>query len=425
MKLMTRVARQALALSVALVLFSGPAAGQRADDTGVRPPTGRAFASTVVEPPGSLPQPQSPRTPRLPPLAESEWTEEQRAAYQRNRGEGVSENVLRTLIRVPALADRVIPFVKYLASESSIPARHRGILILRTAWLTRSQSLWSTYASRSEAMGLTAAEVRRVAEGPASGWSGFEGTLMSLADELFRNSSVTDRTWAALDGEYDLSNLVDAVATVNQTTYHAILFNALGIQPDPNSTARLPLDEVEYVISVPERERPLAEPRVEPVEGTGLRVSRTFARHPRVSELGAGSPYVLSPELSRLTPHDRELLILRTGWNARSVYEWAQHVGRVGRAREHGLEPLWIAQGKDAPGWSENERNLIQAADEMFRESTMSDETWNRLAQTYDTHQMMSVVATVGRYRMVSMTLNALGVQLETGDEVFPVLEGL
>ena len=132
----------------------------------------------------------------------------------------------------------------------------------------------------------------------------------------------------------------------------------------------------------------------------------------------------MSPELSRLTPHDRELLILRTGWNAQAVYEWAKHVGSVGRARDHGLEPVWIAQGGDASGWNENELTLIEAANEMYRDTMISDDTWAALSESYDTHQLMSIAWTVARYRRVSMVLNALGVQPLPTDERLPMLEG-
>ena len=37
---------------------------------------------------------------------------------------------------------------------------------------------------------------------------------------------------------------------------------------------------------------------------------------------------------------------------------------------------------------------------------------------------MMSIAATAARYRKVSMTLNAFGVQPLPDDELFPVLEG-
>ena len=141
-------------------------------------------------------------------------------------------------------------------------------------------------------------------------------------------------------------------------------------------------------------------------------MSRTLRRHPELAEQWyLNDRYVLDPEKSRLTPHDRELLILRTGWNAQAVYEWAKHVGSVGRARDHGLEPLWIAQGADASGWNDNELNLIAAANEMYRDTTISDATWQALSEQYDTHQMMSIVWSTARYRRVSMTLNALGVQ--------------
>ena len=288
----------------------------------------------------------------------------------------------------------------------------------------RKDSPWAIHASRAAESGLTADEVRRVAEGPRAGWSEFEAVLIGMVDEFFRNSSITDRTWAALSEQYDVHNLADAVVTVSETTSQSILFNSLGIQPDDDATARMPTD-VAYRIPVPDRDPPLTAPRIEPVEGRGLRVSRTFARHPDMNRAWNTNPgYVLTPARSRLEPHDRELLILRTGWNAQAVYEWAKHVGSVGRARDRGLEPLWIAQGRDATGWADYERTLIDAANEMYRYSMISDETWASLSGRYDTHQMMSVAATAARYRMVSMSLNAFGVQPLPDDELFPTLEG-
>ena len=103
----------------------------------------------------------------------------------------------------------------------------------------------------------------------------------------------------------------------------------------------------------------------------------------------------------------------------------APHAAERGeRGRERGLEPLWIAQGKDATGWDANELALIDAADEMYRDTMISDATWATLSERYDTHQMFSIAATAARYRMVSMTLNAFGVQPLPDDERFPELEG-
>ena len=382
-------------------------------------------AHAITDPPGSNRSIDRLTEACVPPLPEAEWTDEQRAVVEKYAHHGNPGNALRTLIRVPALADRVFPFMRYITHDSTLSPRHRAILILRTAWLTQNATLWATHASRAGESGLTAEEVRRVAEGPPDGSIEFEAVLLGLADELFRNASVTDQTWDALSSQYDLYNLMDAVVTVTETTSHAILFNALGIQPDDDTTARIPTNDVTCRVIVPDCEPSLSVPRIEPVEGDGLRVGRTFRRHPDMAAARGTNPgYVLNPERSRLAPHDRELLILRTGWNAQAVYEWAKHVGSVGRAREHGLEPLWIAQGRDATGWNANERVLIDAANEMYRDTMISDETWATLSERYDTHQMMSIAATAARYRMVSMTLNAFGVQPLQGDELFPVLEG-
>ena len=381
-------------------------------------------ARAVVDPPGSAVFVERADEPRVPPRPESAWTAEQRAVVERYAPDGGPGAALRTLVRFPALADRVMPLLTWVTGDSTLSPRHRALLVLRTAWLAQNGYLWSSQAARTD-HGLTAEEVRRVAEGADEGWSSFERTLVGLADELFRNAAVTDRTWTELRRLYDLEGAADAVVTVAEITAASVLFNALGVQPDAGADMLMPADDVAYRIDAPDREPPLTAPRIEPVEGDGLRVGRTLRRHPAMADRWYANPrYVLDPEQSRLTPHDRELVILRTGWNAQSVYEWAKHVGSVGRARDHGLEPTWIAQGQDAPGWNARERLLIDAADEMYTDTTISDETWAALSEHYDTHQLVSIAATAARYRKVSMTLNALGVQPLPDDERFPVLEG-
>ena len=381
-------------------------------------------ARAIVDPPGSAVFVERAEEPRVPPAPESGWTAEQRAAVERYAPDGDPGNALRTLVRFPVLADRVMPLLTWVTGDSTLSPRHRALLVLRTAWLAQNGYLWSSHAGRAD-HGLTAEEVRRVAEGAGEGWSTFEQTLIGLADELFRNAAVTDRTWTELTRMYELEGAADAVVTVAEITAASVLFNALGVQPDAGAGALMPSDDVAYLIDAPDREPPLTAPRIEPVAGDGLRVGRTLRQHPAMADRWYANPrYVLDPEQSRLTPHDRELVILRTGWNAQSVYEWAKHVGSVGRARDHGLEPAWIAQGQDAPGWNARERLLIDAADEMYTDTTISDETWAALSEHYDTHQLVSIAATAARYRKVSMTLNALGVQPLPDDERFPVLEG-
>ena len=356
--------------------------------------------------------------PRIAPLPEAEWSAEQRALVERYAPEVRIGNAFRTMLRVPELVEAVMPFVLFTSIDSTLSARHRGLLILRTAWLTRSSYLWADHAPTARAAGIMPDELHRVAEGPdAAGWDPFEATLLRLADELYVNSSVRDATWDALAARYDLYNLFDAVMAVNETTLVAMLYNSWGVQPDDNAYARFPAD-VPYALDVPAPEPPLTTPRVAPLEGEGIRVRRTMGRYPELQAARSGqSGYV--NRISPLTPYFRELLILRIGWNCQAVYEWAKHVGSVGRARDHGLEPERIALGAGA-GWDPFEAAHVRAADEIYRDGMVSQETWDTLAERYDTREMMSVVMTVANYRLVSMSLNALGVQPQETDELFP-----
>jgi len=123
---------------------------------------------------------------------------------------------------------------------------------------------------------------------------------------------------------------------------------------------------------------------------------------------------------SSLPIREREILILRTGWLCNSKYEWAQHslIGkRVGLSEE---EILRIKEGPDAEGWSSFESTLLRAADELYVDSFISDSTWEELAKTYKTQQLLDVVFTVGQYNLTAMALNSLGIQLEKGMDDFP-----
>ena len=360
-------------------------------------------------------------TPRIPPLAESQWTDQHRGLVGEYAPGGRVGNGLATLLHVPELVEAILPFVRFLSQESSLEPRHRALLVLRTAWVTQNQYVWSQFAPRGREAGLRDDELRRIAGGPgADGWNEFEATLLRLADELYRNSSVTDATWTTLGIRYNLRQMVEAIMNVNEFILLSMMFNALGVQPDAWSSDRLPTD-VTYRISVPDPEPRLRHPRIAPLEGDGLRVSRTFRRHPRLADARAGQSGFVN-RISPLTPHNRELLILRIGWNCQAVYEWAKHVGSVGRARDHGLDPRNVAFGQDAPGWEPFHVTLLNVADELYRDAMVSDETWAALTAEYDTRETMSVLMTVSNYRLVSMSLNAFGVQPLDTDERFPVL---
>ena len=116
-----------------------------------------------------------------------------------------------------------------------------------------------------------------------------------------------------------------------------------------------------------------------------------------------------------LSPRDRELLILRTGWNCGSKYEWGQHVLIARRSGIDDDEIERVKVGPDAPAWSDHDRALLQAADDLHERSEIGDDTWAALSAIYHAEQLLDIVATVGNYHLVAMFLNTARVQLDPG----------
>ena len=116
---------------------------------------------------------------------------------------------------------------------------------------------------------------------------------------------------------------------------------------------------------------------------------------------------------STLSPREREIVILRIGHLCRSGYEVAQHtaIGKRVGLKAADLERIKADVG--VAGWSDRERLLVRATDELHREQFVSDPTWRALTQHFDERQLIDLVFTVGQYTMVSMALNTFGVQLE------------
>jgi 4-carboxymuconolactone decarboxylase len=143
-----------------------------------------------------------------------------------------------------------------------------------------------------------------------------------------------------------------------------------------------------------------------------LNIFRTLARAPKAfKRFMAWGGYILS-DANSLSARDRELVILRTGFNWKSGYEWAQHV-RIGL--DCGLTEAEITRIKTGPGareWSDHDRALLIATDQLTADAFISDATWEALGECSE-KQRMDLVMTVAQYTQVSMMLNSFGVQLD------------
>lgn len=143
-----------------------------------------------------------------------------------------------------------------------------------------------------------------------------------------------------------------------------------------------------------------------------LNVITTLARHPELfrSWIGFGSMLLMNGTLGA---RDRELAILRTAHHRSCAYEWDHH-RRV--ALDAGLTEDEIAALREDPdghGWSDDDRMVLAAADELHERGTISDATWTELATRFGEHELIELVMLIGHYHMVAFALNALRVQHE------------
>ena len=193
---------------------------------------------------------QAPVGPRVGPVPESERTEEQRAIAAQFASSGMT-NAIATYLHYPTLAQALLTHERYVSNESTLPPRHRLLLGLRTAWLTRSDYLWAHRAAAARRAGFTADEIMGVARAPDTRWpDAFEATLLRAADELHVDAFVSDESWRVLTGRYDINQMIDLVDTVGAYTIHAGVLNSMGVQLEAGMTERRPTD-ISYRVAAP------------------------------------------------------------------------------------------------------------------------------------------------------------------------------
>ena len=151
-----------------------------------------------------------------------------------------------------------------------------------------------------------------------------------------------------------------------------------------------------------------------------LNIFRTLARHPALFQSWAPfGGYLLTN--GTLAFDERELLILRTGFNCRSPYEWGQHV-RIALNGGMSRETVdRVADGPDAEGWSRARGRRSCARRTSYTTRRRSPRTrGRRWPAELDERQLIELCVLVGQYHLVAFMLNAVGVQPEPGLEPLP-----
>ncbi len=148
-------------------------------------------------------------------------------------------------------------------------------------------------------------------------------------------------------------------------------------------------------------------------------IHRVLARNPETlaSWLPFGTHILRHNSLGE---RNRELVVLRIAWNARSGYEWGQHAGLSSRLGIPEADIARVAGPLDPAAWSSLEAALLSGVDEMMRSWSVADATYATLAEHLSDAQLIDYVMLVAEFVLVALVLNVFQIERDPGLPEFP-----
>ncbi len=140
-------------------------------------------------------------------------------------------NLRATLMRHKDLFLRWGLFAGQVYVRSEIPTREKEIIILRAAWLCRSEYEWEHHLVGGKEAGLTDEDIKRIKEGSdTEGWEPFDAALVRAVEELYLENFISDSTWQILAERFEPNQLIEIIFIVGYYNLLASVLNTLGVQ---------------------------------------------------------------------------------------------------------------------------------------------------------------------------------------------------
>lgn len=160
--------------------------------------------------------------PRIGNLPREEWTDDARGVFafwgQPGTWEnGSPSNLTMVLANHPPLANAYHVFGKHLLIDTTIAARPRELIVLRTAWLQKCQYEWHHHVGYALKAGLTMEEIAAIRDGWQSPvWDGKDEdrAVLRAVDELVQTSRMTDEAYGGLSAHFGKQQMMDMVFTI-------------------------------------------------------------------------------------------------------------------------------------------------------------------------------------------------------------------
>jgi len=171
---------------------------------------------------------------RMPPIPSEKLTEAQKRAveeFKAARGVEISGQFV-PMLRSPEVMSRARAMGDYLRFKSTLPPPLSEFVILLTARRWTQQYEWNAHAALALQAGVRQDIVADIAEGRRpERMTDEQDTIYTLLDELHRNQSVSDATYARAIAKVGEAGVIDALGITGYYTMLAMVLN----------TARTPL----------------------------------------------------------------------------------------------------------------------------------------------------------------------------------------
>jgi 4-carboxymuconolactone decarboxylase len=175
--------------------------------------------------------------PRISPLSEGEWTQEQSdlmAPMQNDEGVGtIATNLFTTLVRYPKLFKRWSVFANHVLFKSSLTAEDRELAILRIAWLTQADYEWGQHVLIARDAGMSDTTIASVKNGTDSeGWNAAQLALLLAVDQLHSDCEIDGACWDALLQHLSEKQILDLIFTVGNYRLLASVMRSVKVERD-------------------------------------------------------------------------------------------------------------------------------------------------------------------------------------------------
>lgn len=138
----------------------------------------------------------------------------------------------------------------------------------------------------------------------------------------------------------------------------------------------------------------------------------TFGKNPDLYEKWFPFATYITPA-SSLEATDRQILVLRSAFNWRCGYLWAQHADLSKRISALSDSEIGSLAQSDLSTWDDRECALVQACDDTRQNGQIANACWQILDEHFTEKELLDIVFTIGQYALISTCVKSLKITLD------------